>query len=711
MAENGLNKRKVGVTLTDFDEEFALPPEEEPTLKERVCKTVGSCCTCSADCAKKKFLSFFPFVDTIRTYRLREYILNDLVAGLSVGVIHIPQGMGFALLTSLPAVFGLYSSFFPVIVYFFFATSRHNSAGTMALISLMIGAVADREAPLIMAARGYSEDNSMATMVANTTNSLGYVTETLNKTIGTADPGSIYAQQYVLTKVEVAMSMSLLIGVFQILMSFMRMGILTTLMPLPFIQGFTTGAAFHIASSQFKFMFGLKVQRFEGAFQAPRLWIAILSKIDQTNVAELLTALICLIILILLKECVNERFKSKMRVPIPAELIVVIIGTLISHYAKFSQNFNVKIIGKIPRGIPTPAVPTMQNAQNYIAESFIAGVVGFAISISMAKIFTKKYDYEVDTNQEMFAYGMCNAVGSFFSSFGGCVAPPRCMVHDSVGGRTQVASIFSSLLVLLVVVAIGPLFQSLPNSVLAAIIIMALKPMFWQLKQLPWFWKVNKYDFTIWLVTWLSVVILDITYGLVIGIIFSVFIVIIQSQRTKGEELKLAGDSFVPASRYKTDDLNRIKIFRFNSSVYFANADQFKSQLYEHIGKPMSKPPMAKSINNAHVEVANDSNQNDVHGTELKNVGNGEEEVILDIPMPVIIIDCSPIGYLDSVGLGTLTQIHAEFKKANEKVVLANVRSNVMECIEKGDLRKKIGEDSIFLTVDDAVRAHIRDTN
>ena len=710
MADNGLNKRKFGITLTDFDEEFALPPEEEPTLKERVRKTVGSCCTYSAGCAKEKLLSFFPCVDTTRTYRLREYILNDLVAGLSVGVIHIPQGMGFALLASLPAVFGLYSSFFPVIVYFFFATSRHNSAGTMALISLMIGAVVDRETPLIMAARGYSEDNSMATnvatMVANTTGGSGYVTEILNKTIGTVS-GSIYAQQYVLTKVEVAMSMSLLIGLFQILMSFLRMGILTTVMPLPFIQGFTTGAAFHIATSQLKFMFGLKVQRFEGSFQAPRLWIAILLKIDQTNVAEFLTALSCIIILINLKECVNERYKSKMRVPIPAEIIVVIIGTLVSHYARFSQKFNVKIIGHIPRGIPTPAMPTMQNAQNYMAESFIAGVVGFAISISMAKIFTKKYDYEVDTNQEMFAYGMCNAVGSFFSSFGGCVAPPRCMVHDSVGGRTQVASIFSSLLVLLVIVAIGPLFRSLPNSVLAAIIIMALKPMFWQLNQLSWFWKVNKYDFTIWLVTWLAVVILDITYGLVIGIIFSVFIVIIQSQRTEGEELKPAGDSFVPASRYKTNDLNRIKIFRFNSSVYFANADQFKSQLYQHIGKPMQKPPMAESVNNAFIEESSDGNQNDVHGMELNNVGKGEEEVILDIPMPVIIIDCSPIGYLDSVGLGTLTQIHAEFKKANEKVVLANVRSNVMECIEKGDLRKKIGEDSIFLTVDDAVCAHI----
>ena len=711
MADNGLNKRKFGITLADFDEEFALPPKEEHTLKERFCKTVGSCCACSAGCAKEKLLSFFPFVDTIRTYRLREYILNDLVAGLSVGVIHIPQGMGFALLASLPAVFGLYSSFFPVIVYFFFATSRHNSAGTMALISLMIGAVADREAPLIMAARGYSKDNSMATtvatIVANTTGGSGYVTETRNKTIGTEDSGSIYAQQYVLTKVEVAMSMSLLIGLFQILMSFLRMGILTTLMPLPFIQGFTTGAAFHIATSQLKFMFGLKVQRFEGPFQAPRLWIAILSKIDQTNVAELLTALSCIIILINLKECVNERYKSKMRVPIPAEIIVVIIGTLISHYARFSQKFNVKIIGHIPRGIPTPAVPTMQNAQNYMAESFIAGVVGFAISISMAKIFTKKYDYEVDTNQEMFAYGMCNAVGSFFSSFGGCVAPPRCMVHDSVGGRTQVASIFSSLLVLLVIVAIGPLFQSLPNSVLAAIIIMALKPMFWQLNQLPWFWKVNKYDFTIWLVTWLAVVILDITYGLVIGIIFSVFIVIIQSQCTEGEELKPAGDSFVPASRYKTNNLNRIKIFRFNSSVYFANADQFKSQLYEHIGKPMPKPPKAERVNNAFVEESSDGNQNDAHGMELKNVGKGEEEVILDIPMPVIIIDCSPIGYLDSVGLGTLTQIHAEFKKANEKVVQANVRSNVLECIDKGNLRKKIGENSIFLTVDDAVCAHL----
>ena len=138
--------KRTALTLADFPE--LTTPEEKVTAKDWF-RNKGSSCKeslkCSGECLKKKAISWFPFIGVLRQYNFRQWLLLDIVAGLTVGVMHVPQGMGFAMLANLPPIYGLYSSFFPVITYFFFTTSRHTSFGTMSLVAMMLGAVVERE--------------------------------------------------------------------------------------------------------------------------------------------------------------------------------------------------------------------------------------------------------------------------------------------------------------------------------------------------------------------------------------------------------------------------------------------------------------------------------------------------------------------------------------------------------------------------------------
>ena len=141
-----INIHRSALTLADFPE---LTAREEPGtcatwLAEKAARCKSSC-ACSGECLKKKAATWFPFLGVLRSYKVREWLLLDIVAGLTIGIMHVPQGMGFAMLARLPPIYGLYTSFFPVLVYFLFTSSRHTSFGTMSLVAMMLGSVVERE--------------------------------------------------------------------------------------------------------------------------------------------------------------------------------------------------------------------------------------------------------------------------------------------------------------------------------------------------------------------------------------------------------------------------------------------------------------------------------------------------------------------------------------------------------------------------------------
>ena len=196
---------------------------------------------------------------------------------------------------------------------------------------------------------------------------------------------------------------------------------------------------------------------------------------------------------------------------------------------------------------------------------------------------------QVDDSQELIAYGMCNAVSSFFLCFPSSVAPPRSMVASNMNARTTLCGVFATVVMLMVMLFIGPLFTALPKSALAAIIFISLKGLFVQILGGWKFWKINKFDFVIWFFTFFCTVFLDIDVGLGVGVGVSLITVVFQTQFARGYRLgKVVKDNvLVEAKRYKdTKEVPGLLIFRFQSNLYFANAEIFRSSLYSNTVNP-----------------------------------------------------------------------------------------------------------------------------
>ncbi|KAH3877096.1 hypothetical protein DPMN_000952 [Dreissena polymorpha] len=259
--------------------------------------------TCSRKRLTNMALSLFPVWRIMRKYQWKTDFLSDLICGITVGIMQLPQGMAYAMLAEMPPVVGLYLSFFPVIIYYIFGTSKHVSMGTVAVVSLLTGSVV---------ARFYDTAGKSTSTVP------GNATEDVNVTVATVASSGLSDEQ----KIAIGMSVCFLVGLVQITMGICRLGFVTTYMSDPLIAGFTTGVAIHVGTSQVKYVFGLNIPRTDGMFQVVNTYIHIFSNIHKTNIATLIISIICVVALYLVKEQINQRFKKKLRVPVPIELIV-----------------------------------------------------------------------------------------------------------------------------------------------------------------------------------------------------------------------------------------------------------------------------------------------------------------------------------------------------------------------------------------------------
>uniref|UniRef100_A0A8C1XBM8 Solute carrier family 26 member 5 n=1 Tax=Cyprinus carpio TaxID=7962 RepID=A0A8C1XBM8_CYPCA len=412
------------------------------------------------------------------SYPLKQYLFGDIVSGISTGVMQLPQGLAYAMLAAVPPVFGLYSSFYPVLLYTFFGTSKHISIGTFAVISLMIGGVAVREAP----------DSMFAVNGTNASQVVDFEARDARR-------------------VEVVVALTTLVGIIQLVLGLLRFGFLAIYLTEPLVRGFTTAAAVHVSVSQIKYLLGVHTARFNG----------------------------------------------------PLSVVYVIVSTGISYGMVMSENYGVEVVGKIPTGLLPPKIPDFSVFPNLFPDAFAISVVGFSIAISLAKTFALKHGYSVDGNQELIALGLCNFMSSFFHTFVVTASMSRSLVQESTGGHTEIAGLLASILVLLVVVAIGFVFQPLPTTVLAAIIMVNLLGMFKQMKDIPALWRTSKIELAIWLVSFFASVLLGLDYGLVVAMGFAIL------------------TSFVLF--LKAEECSGIKIFQSNTSIYFANSDLYVSAL------------------------------------------------------------------------------------------------------------------------------------
>ncbi|XP_078732227.1 prestin-like [Lampetra fluviatilis] len=641
-----------------------------------------------------------PILDWLPKYKVKQWLLGDIISGLTVGIVHIPQGMAYAFLAALPPIYGLYTSFFPVLIYVIAGTSRHASMGTFAIVSLMTGGVVERFASNVTA----------------------------------IDPQELESQ-----KISIATTLAVLSGAIQLIMFSLQLGFVAIYLSDPLVSAFTNAAAIHVLVSQIKNMLGLQVPRFSGPASIFMTMVDIFQKLPNTNIAELVTSLVCLTVLIPVRE-INQRYKSKLKAPIPVELLLIILATVISFYARLEEKFGVTVVGNIPAGLPVPQLPTVTNFSSLIADGLAIAIVGYAVSVSLAKIFAKKHGYTVDANQELFAHGVCNLFGSFFQCFPSAASISRTSIQEGTGGNTQLASGISTMVVLVVLLAVGPLFRALQRSVLACIIVVGLKRMLMHFTDLKQLWKISKVDFYIWLVTWLAVLLLNVDLGLGVAVAFSLMTIVYRTQRP---DCKLLGripntELYRPLDEFaKCEEIAGVKVIVYSSSLYYGNHDHFKTQVFSLVGldpglekaarekakkranvmgsgRQVGSAPSAQNcsprdgdspfaMNNPSFTAEGTSPQGQVGGALSACGSPPVAQAESGPPLQAIVLDCSGFNFMDSVGALSLMQVCEDFRDIGTRVLLARCSEEIQGTLEKSGFYKKFSEDVIFATLHDAV--------
>uniref|UniRef100_A0AAX7W4S3 SLC26A/SulP transporter domain-containing protein n=1 Tax=Astatotilapia calliptera TaxID=8154 RepID=A0AAX7W4S3_ASTCA len=499
---------------------------------------------CSGHQMKSCLLGTVPILSWLPRYPIRENALGDLISGISVGIMQLPQGMAYALLASVPPVFGLYSSFYPVLIYFIFGTSKHISVGTYAVMSVMIGGVTERLAP----------DSKFMTW-DNVTNT------SIIDTVARDDE-----------RVRVAAAVTFVSGLFQILLGLVQFGFVVTYLSEPLVRGYTTGAAIHVIVSQLKYTFGVNPVRHNGPLSLIYTVLEICYLLPQSNIGTLVTSVITILGLIAAKE-LNAFLGKKIPVPIPVELIAIVIATVISWQFYLQQEYGVDVVGVIPSGLQPPVFPDTSVFGQVIGDGFALSVVGYGIAISLGRIFALKYGYKVDSNQELVALGLSNSIGGIFQCFTVSCSMSRTMVQESAGGKTQVAGALSAVVILFITLWIGSLFEDLPKAVLAAIIHVNLHSMMKQFLDIPALWKTNRVDMLVWVATFILTLLLNPDIGLAASIGFSLLTVIFRTQLPKYSILGQVPETDI----YK--QVPGILIFRSSATLYFANAEMYQETL------------------------------------------------------------------------------------------------------------------------------------
>ncbi|MGH0150461.1 UNVERIFIED_CONTAM: hypothetical protein FKN15_053145 [Acipenser sinensis] len=647
----------VNVYIAGYDVYSKPSFEEDNETKARVPKTVRErfkkSCSCSAKRAKDITKGLLPILDWLPKYKIKEWLPKDIVSGISTGLVATLQGLAYALLVSIPPIYGLYASFFQFLTYFFMGTSRHLSVGPFPVTSLMVGTVVLTMAP---------EDNFK--IKGNSTG--------LN---GTAVDIAAMNEYRVL----VSNTATVLMGILLLIMGILQIGFLVRYLSDPLVGGFTTAAAFHVVVSQVKLVLAVPTKNYNGVLSVIYTIIDIFRNIGKTNIADLIAGLLTLIIVMSVKE-VNDRFKHKIPVPIPIELFVTIVASGISYAVDLETKYHASIVKDIPTGFLPPRPPDVSMFADMIGSCFSTAVVGYAVAVSVAKVYAIKHDYQIDGNQ----------------------------------------------------------------SVLAAIVIANLKGMFMQVLDVPRLWRQNKTDSIIWVVTCAASIILGLDLGLLAGLVFELATVVIRTQFPTCAALgNIPGtDIYKNIKDFKNiEELSGIKIFRCNAPIYFANMDFFKDRLKAIVGfdavrvfrkrnkalkmiqKLIKKGKLRSTKNGVLTDLGVDNKafesdpEQDPEEAEDVDVPTKEVEIQVDwnsdLPLKVIvpkvtihslIIDFGAVSFLDVVSVKGLKLIVKEFMRIDVNVYIAGYDDEIIQKMEAcGFFDDTVKKDILFLTIHDAV--------
>jgi SulP family sulfate permease len=463
-----------------------------------------------------------PALDSLRAYGWTD-LRVDVVAGLSVAAVAVPQAMAYAMIAGLPAEYGLYT----------------------AIVMTAVGAVLDSSRQLI---NGPTNAISIALLSA---------------------VGSVATQD---ERIQAAVLVAFLVGSIQLAISFLRLGDLTRYISHSVIVGFTAGASVLLVLDQMKNLFGLKAVGDVHDHFLVRFWSTMTQ--DAPAHGPTLALGLASIALVLGLRWVKARLDWKL---LPEFLIVVIVMAAVTAVADLASQ-GVAVVGDIPASLPSFRVPDLSSPQlRDLAESALAiALLGLLEAIAMAKAIAAVTGQRLDLNQQCLSEGFANFTGSFFQCMPGSGSLTRSAINQQAGARTQWSGVVSALAVALIMLVFAPYARFIPRSALAGLLMLTAARMV-NFHDLRYHWRTSRFDAAIVAVTAISAVAISIEFCVLIGVFMSFLLAVPRTGNMQLTEFVVTAERTVSERQRGDTACNRLLIFGLEGEMFFGSGSSLEA--------------------------------------------------------------------------------------------------------------------------------------
>ena len=547
---------------------------------------------------------FFPIIKDLLTYN-QATLFSDLIAGLSIAVIVVPQGLAYAMIAGLTPIYGLYAALIPQLIHGILGTSRHPAVGPVALDSLVV-AIA---------------------LGALSLSGIGEV-------------------------IAAAVFLATMVGVLQLTMGLLQMGVLANYLSRPVISGFTSAAAIIIGLSQVEHLLGLQI---ESSNQIQKMILSVVQNLNETHLITVAVGLSAMSLILITKKYLPK---------FPSALIVSVFGVLLIWSTRWDLH-GVEIVGYIPAGLPDVGLLTVSPdlMRDMLPFALTLAVIGYVEIISITKELEEQEEkYSLKPNKELMALGTANLVGSFFQSYPVSASFSRSAVKFQAGAKTGMTAVFSALIVGLTLLFFTSLFFYLPIAILAGIIMVAVIRLI-NVRYAIDLYKTRRDEFFLLLMTCLLTLFVGISEGILIGALLSLLLMVIRTSKPHYAVLaKVSGTNYYKnVTRFETDTKinDDILIIRFDAQLFFGNRDYFRKIVFEE----MEKKPNLKGL----------------------------------------ILVARGITYIDSSGLSTLGAMIKSFQQEGILFMVAGAIGPARDVLQQSKLTDLIQEKNMFAKTADAV--------
>lgn len=567
----------------------------------------------------------FPILEWGRKYTLSKF-KGDLIAGLTIASLCVPQDIGYAKLANLDPQYALYSSFLPPLIYAVMGSSRDIAIGPVAVVSILLG-----------------------TLVRNEID----------------DIKSVDYHRLIITSTFFA-------GVFQAVLGICRLGFLIDFLSHASIVGFMGGAAITIGLQQLKGLLG--IQKFTKSTDIISVMKSVWGAVHHGWNWQTILIGVFFLAFLLVAKYIGKKNKRLFWVPAVAPLISVVLATLIVYLTRADKH-GVQIVKHIKKGVNPSSVDQLAFSGRLLAKGvkigFVAALIALTEGIAIGRTFAALKDYHLDGNKEMLAMGVMNIAGSLTSCYVTTGSFSRSAVNYNAGCKTAFSNVVMSLVVLLTLLLITPLFKYTPNAILASIIIAAVLSLI-DIKAAILIWKTDKLDFLACMGAFFGVVFASVEYGLLIAVALSFGKILLQVTRPRTALLGRIPGTNIFRNIEQYPDASKIPgilVVRIDSAMYFSNANYIRERILRWV---------------------------DDEGDKLNEKAQ--------MKLQFLVVEMSPIIDIDTSGIHALEELYKVFQKRDLQLALANPGRAVIDKLFSSMFVETIGQQWIFLTVGEAVQ-------